>query len=43
MSLIISEKWSISCYISKQGCYSHQGILPSKCECLHPKGNQEGE
>ena len=43
MSLIISQKWSVSCHISKQGRDSHQRIVPSKCECLHPKDNQEGE
>ena len=27
-------KWSTSCHINKQGCHSHQGFWPFKCEFL---------
>ena len=33
-----TEKWSISCYISRQECHSYQGFRPSKCEFLNPQG-----
>ena len=41
ISLIISEKWSVSHHINKQGCYSYQQFRPSKCEFLSPEGAQE--
>ena len=37
-----SEKWTISCCISKQGCHSHQQLQPSS-EPVSPQGTQEGE
>ena len=41
MQSIPLGKWSISCYISKQGCHSHPWFQPSKCEFLSPKSTQE--
>ena len=41
MQSIPLGKWSISCYISKQGCHSHPWFRPSKCEFLSPKSTQE--
>ena len=43
VSLLISERWSISCHISKQGYHSHQQFQPSKCEFLNSEGTWEGE
>ena len=37
-----SEKWTISCHISKQGYHSHQQLQPSS-EPVSPQGNQEEE
>ena len=34
--LFLTEKWSISCHINRQGCYSHQWLRPSKGEFLSP-------
>jgi len=33
-SVIASEKWSVSCQISKQGCHGHQPSNVSSCSCL---------
>ena len=41
VSLVVSERWSISCHISKQGCHSHQQFQPSKCEFLNSEGTWE--
>ena len=40
--LLIHEKWTISCHVSKQGCHSHQR-LQLLYEPLSPKGTQKGE
>ena len=37
-----SEKWTVSCCISKQECHSHQQLQPSS-EPVSPQGTQEGE
>ena len=36
-------KWSVSCYVYKQGHHSHLRLQPSKCEFLSPEGPQKGE
>ena len=36
LQYIVPMKWSISYHTNKQGCHSHQGFQPSKCEFLSP-------
>ena len=38
-----TQKWSISCHISKQGFHIPQPCQFCKCEFLSPKSIQEGE
>ena len=35
-----SEKWSICCHISKQGCHSHRWLQPSSVMLPIPEGTQ---
>ena len=41
--LEVSEKWSLSCPVHKQGYHNHQRTAALQYEPVSPKGTQEGE